>query len=93
MKTFIIWLLVSSKDPNKLSLFVKGFLGTVVTVLTMVFGLANVQVGDLTPIVDSIVSVVQAIAVLISAVVALVGLVRKVIATIKGQHAGLNYYE
>lgn len=93
MKAFLVWLIVSSKDPEKLSLFIKGFLGVAVSVVTMLLQFAHVQVGDLTPVVDALVALVQAAAVFISAAVAVWGLVRKVIATIKGEHAGLNYYQ
>lgn len=86
------WLVKSSADPERISLAVKGFLGGLVTVLTIVFGLAHIQVGsqDLSSIVDAIVSVVQAAAGFVSAIVLVVGLVRKVWLTIKGENPVLN---
>ena len=88
--TFLTWLLVSSKDPEKLSLTIKGILVGILPVLSAVFGLANVQLGDLTPIVDAIAAAVQTFIAFVAAAIALYGLVRKVILTLTGSHAGLN---
>ena len=89
-KTFWNWLVVSSADEDKLSLTLKGIFGAAVTTLTVVLGFANIHVGDLTPVVDALITLIQAIAAVVSAVVTLYGLVRKVVLTITGEHAGLQ---
>lgn len=90
MSTLWNWFVVSSANSSKWALTVKGILATVITVVTMIAGFAHVQVGDLTPIADTIVAIVQALALVASLVVTLVGFVRKVVLTIRGEHAGLQ---
>jgi hypothetical protein len=90
MDTVLTWLLISSKDPEKVSLTIKGILTGAIPVITIVLGLAHIQVGDLTPFVDGIINVVQTALAAIAAVMTVWGLFRKIILTLKGQHAGLN---
>lgn len=86
MKTFWSWLVTSSADPAKWSLTIKGFAGTAITIITMVAGLANIQVGDLTPVVDAVVSFVQAILLAVSSVAFIIGFVRKVWNTVSNKN-------
>lgn len=90
MSTFFRWLIVSSSNPEKISLTVKAFLGGLVIVITAVCGLAGIHVGDLTPLVDPAIAIIQAVLGLVSAAAFFYGLVRKVILTARGEHAGLQ---
>lgn len=86
---FVVWLLISSKDPMKWSLSLKGFLGIIATVIMMVAGLSHINVGDLSPVIDAIIAVVQDGLALISALATVYGAIRKVVRTMNGEHAGL----
>ena len=90
MQTFIKWLVLSSANSSKWSLTLKGVLGTAVTVITMVAGLGHVQVGDLTPLVDSIIQAVQAVALAVTSIAGVVGLFRKIYRTVKGTHDAIH---
>lgn len=90
MKTFLQWLIISSSDSSKVSLTVKAFLGGLIPVLTIVLGFAHVQVGDLTPVVDAFIAVIQAFFTFLSALLFLYGLGRKIYLTLMGQHEGLQ---
>ncbi len=82
------WVVYSSVNSDKISLSVKGILGTIVTVATIVLGLANIHVGSAltSQLIDSVITLIQAWAGLISALVAVGGIVRKIFITVKGQH-------
>ncbi len=54
--------------------------------MTVVAGLANIQVGDLTPFVDGTIAVVQAFFALVSAIAFVWGFVRKIVLTIQGRN-------
>lgn len=81
--------MTSSADPAKWSLTIKGFAGTAVTIITMVAGLANIQVGDLTPVVDAVVSVVQGALLIVSSIAFIIGFVRKLWNTISNKNSGV----
>lgn len=79
ISNFFHWLLVSSEDPTKLALTVKGGLGFVVTVVVALSPLFHLNIGSdqLNAIADALVQVVTIGASLISAVAFVVGLIRK----------------
>lgn len=90
MKKLITWLVVSSKDPTKYSLTLKAILAFAATVVTMAAGLANIQVGDLTPMVNAIIEAVQAFFLFVSAVVAVIAGIRKVYRTAIGENRAIH---
>jgi len=69
-------LMGSSVDPQKLSLTIKGILGTVVILLGFM-GYNNIF--DVTELTGAIMSVVQSILVVVTAGTTLYGLIRKII--------------
>lgn len=75
----IEWIIFSSKNADKISLTVKGFLVGVASMLVILFPGA-----DFSPLVDSIAIVVQQGLALISVVMVMWGAVRKVYRTIVG---------
>ena len=66
----------SSVDPQKLSLTIKGILGTVVILLGF---LGYQNIFDVDELTGAIISVVEAVLVVISTGTALYGLIRKII--------------
>lgn len=92
MKKIINWLVISSADPEKLSLTVKGFLVGIIPIVSFVLHFSKINLGDetLTSLIDSIVVLIQAALGIVAGIVFVVGLVRKIVATIQGTHAGLN---
>ncbi len=80
------WLVLSSKDPSKVSLAIKGAGGVIISVLVAVAGITHLQVGsaELTAILDSIISIFDAMLLVVSGVVTLWGAIRKVYTSIKG---------
>lgn len=86
------WLVVSSSDPYKFSLTLKAGAATIISVLTIALGLAHIAVGgpDLTAISDSVIAVIQDLVVLVGALATVYGLIRKIIASVEGTHAGIN---
>ena len=86
------WLVVSSVDPYKVSLALKGLLLTVVSFIVPVLALMgnaidNEQVQN---VVDAIAAVVQAFLSLVGAIIFLYGLIRKVYLTIVGKNVGIS---
>ena len=69
-------LMGSSVDPQKLSLTIKGILGTVVILLGF---LGYQNIFDVDELTGAIISVVEAVLVVISTGTALYGLIRKII--------------
>ena len=69
-------LMGSSVDPQKLSLTIKGILGTVVILLGF---LGYQNIFDVDELTGAIISVVEAVLVVISSGTALYGLIRKII--------------
>lgn len=86
------WLVVSSEDPYKFSLTLKAGLPTLITGLTIVLGFAHVAIGsaDLTAAADSFIQVAQDLIILIGGVTTAYGLARKLVASWRGDHAGVN---
>lgn len=90
MQKIWTWLMKSSANPGQTSMTLQASLTAAVTILTVGLGFAHINVGDLTPVVDALIATVQALFGVVSAAAVVWGLVRKVINTIKGQHASLN---
>lgn len=92
MNKLVNWLLLSSADSSKLSLTIKGASVGVITVLTMVSGLAHIQLPSdtLTALFDTAVGSLQALAVVLSGIATAVGLLRKLWLTARGENAVLN---
>lgn len=82
-------LLVSSINPEKLSLTVKGILLGIIPVILIVAGIFNLNVseGDLTSVVNAVVQVIVAVGAAASAILTLIGAIRKVIVGIKKKSA------
>ena len=81
------WIINSSKDPNKTSLFVQGLVGTIISVLVTiatVSGYHNLPVNDLNILAQEIAGFVGIVSTCISAAFSIFGLVRKIYRTIKG---------
>lgn len=86
------WLVLSSADPEKTALTVKGFLALCVTYLTVLLGWAHLGVsGDmLSTLVDPVVNFVQNILLVVSSFVTVYGAARKLYKTVAGTNAVLN---
>ncbi len=95
MQKIITWLIVSSKDPQKVSLFIKGVLLGVLPTVVYFAGLAHLNVGqsDLKAVVEVLAQIIEVGLGLVSVVVALVGLVRKIWRTAQGENRALNDLE
>lgn len=92
LQKVFIWLVVSSQDPNRVALTIKAGAPLFITWITFAAGLGHIQVGDLTPIVDQVITIVQYTGLVVTAAVTLWGLVRKTWASLQGQHAGINFW-
>jgi hypothetical protein len=80
------WIVYSSADPTRYSLFLKGTLVTVATYATVIAGFAHIAVPSdlITQIIDAVVAIVQDGLMLISVIVAAAGLIRKLYRTYSG---------
>lgn len=89
------WLLLSSSDPNKVSLTIKGALVGLLTAITMVAGVANIQLPSeaLTQSVDGIIAFVQTSLLWVSSAVTAWGAIRKVWTSISGDNKVINSHE
>jgi hypothetical protein len=75
------WILVSSADPNEVSLTVKGALVAIIPGVMALAGLAHVNLGDgsvLTGLFDAVAQFVQSLLTVVATVMTVVGAVRKV---------------
>lgn len=90
--TSLAWLILSSKNPQAVSLSVKAGLVLLLTWLTTIAGLGHIQLPteDLTNLIDTIVQITQLGLTLISAIYTAIGIVRKVWRTLQGLHVGIN---
>ncbi len=92
MKKFIAWLVLSSKDPEKVSLTIKGVIATAATYIiffTSLFHL-NFSATDLATVGDLIGKIVQALLMVVSLVTTLIGFVRKLTTTANGTNEVIN---
>ena len=82
---FINWLVVSSSDPNKVSLTIKGILIGVVPVLMQVLTVFGVHFSFTSDnLIDVVCTAITAALTLVAAVTTLIGALRKVWYTAKG---------
>lgn len=86
------WLVVSSADPYKVSLSVKGFLLTISSFIVPVVALLghtldNEQVQN---IVDAIAVTIQSFLAFVGSIVFLVGVIRKLYLTFTGNNVGMS---
>jgi len=95
LKRVWAWLVLSSADPNKVSLTIKGALTGLVTMITISAGLAGVQLPSegLTEAVDAIISFVQFSLLWLSSAVTAWGVFRKVWSSISGDNKVINSHE
>lgn len=92
MKKFIAWLILSSKDPQKVSLTVKGFLGAAATYVVFFTGLfhLNITADNVTTLTDSLVYFVKVFLELVSVITTIVGAIRKLHTTAIGTNRVIN---
>lgn len=90
MKKAWNWLVYSSADPKRYSATLKSSLLLLGTVVASVAGVANIQVGDLNPLIAGIVNVVESALYLISSIGVVYGLGRKLWLSAVGENKVLN---
>lgn len=92
IKRAIVWIGLSSADPNRASLMLRGVLSGGITLLTILAGLQHVSLPSdlLTQWGDSLIAFVQSAMMLISAGMAAYGLGRKVWTTLVGTNKVVN---
>lgn len=80
------WLILSSKDPNKIALTVRGALYSIVPIIITIAGLTNIEIQQdtLEAVIEMISSVIQIGLGIVASVMVLWGLVRKIWSTIAG---------
>ncbi len=84
----IAWIVFSSKDPQKVSLTVKGVLLGLVPVIITGFNLAHVDLptDTLTTLVDAVVQTINSGLTIIAGVMTFWGMVRKIHLTVTGEN-------
>lgn len=92
MKKFFAWLILSSRDPKKVSLTIKAYLTATTTYILFFAGLFHISLGasDLAVLIDQIVKIISDILIVISAATTFWALLRKVMATIQGTNKVIN---
>lgn len=93
---FLNWIVLSSADPAKLSLTVKGLLTMAVPFIITIAGLTNIHVPDekgMTLIIDGIATAVQIILGIIGLAATLIGVIRKIVTTYNGTNEVLAAHE
>lgn len=92
MTKFFSWIILSSRDSEKVSLTVKAFFTGLITVATILAGLSHITLpGDtLTAFADAGVTFVQAILLVVSSIATLYGLARKLWTSFRGTNAVIN---
>lgn len=80
------WLVVSSANPEKLALTVRGFLVGIIPLALYLAPLAGIQLdaGNLSGIVELIKQLVEVGLGLIAGIITLYGLIRKIVLSVKG---------
>ena len=84
-KQLVSWVAFSSKNPEKVSLTLKGALVGISTIAIYFFPTA-----DFSTVVDSVVTLVQQSLAIVSTIMVVVGGIRKVVRSIRGDNAVLN---
>ena len=93
IKKITAWLVLSSQNPTKWSLTIKGALTGGVTILTVVAGLAHINIPGadaFSAAIDAIIGFVQTALLCISAAATAWGLLRKIWSTISGENQVVN---
>ncbi len=92
MKKIIAWLVLSSKDPQRISLMLKGIFTAAVTYIVFFAGIFHINVGqsDIAILSDAVVKIVETALTFISAIVTIVGLFRKIHTTVTGTNQVIN---
>ena len=92
LKKFLTWLLISSENPYKWSLTIKGTLTMGITYVLFFAGIFHVNIAqnDLKNLVDVAVKIVETTLTLISVIATGCGLVRKIALTITGENKVVN---
>jgi len=80
------WLLYSSSNREKISMSIKGAVGTLIVAASIFLGDINVPLlgENINAVIDAIFATIQAAVGLVSAIMMIVGSIRKVITTYKG---------
>jgi hypothetical protein len=83
--TLVRWIVVSSADPQEISLSIKGVLVGLVPYVIAISGLAHLNVGQdqMTGLIDGVANVIQYALALVSGVMMVWGMARKIWLTIK----------
>lgn len=86
MKKIIAWIVLSSKDPNKVSLMIKGVLTGVITYVVFFAGVfhLNIAEGDLKTLAESATKIVEVTLTFISLFMSTGGMIRKIYTTAIG---------
>ena len=79
------WLVKSSADPDKIAVTVKGFLGTVASILVLMSPLVHLKISNeqVTAVINLTVQIVVSLCAVISGIAAILGFVRKIYLTFK----------
>lgn len=96
IKTFLRWLILSSADPAKLSLAVRGFLIGIIPTIIMISGVLNIPVPDgdtMTAIADMLATLITVVLGIVASVKLGYGLIRKIWFTVKGENETLKAIE
>ncbi len=90
---FIEWIIYSSKNPEKLSLFFKSLVAFIPTAVSC-FALLHIYVTpeSLGAVLDSIATTITAVGSAVLALTTLYGAIRKVVTALMGTNAVLNQY-
>ena len=94
MKKIIAWIVLSSKDPNKVSLMIKGLALGAVTWIVFFAGLFNVnlQPTDVALLIEEGAKLLEWALTGISIIMTVYGMIRKIVTTAKGENEVLNQY-
>jgi hypothetical protein len=86
------WLLLSSADPSKVAVTVKGFLTMVAAAFIPLLGLTHINLGNDTvnTVIDGVSLVIQDVMVAVGAAGTLFGVVRKAWLTVTGKNQVIN---
>ena len=92
MKKIFAWLILSSKNPQQVSLTIKGVLVGAVTYVVFFAGLFHVTLSpsDLTSLIESVVQVIEMVLTLVSVITTAWGFARKIYTSLVGENKVLN---
>lgn len=92
MKKFLVWLVLSSQNPQKVSLTVKSFLTAATTYIVFFAGILHFNIGasDVAIAIDNIVKVISDILMVISSAATAWAFIRKIGTTLNGTNKVIN---